>query len=208
MDIGYGRTRSWVAWILSIFLVTACATDAPVLNPVGATVGTEAAPDQLTVLVKPIVTTGVGNEERRRLGIDLSAYFSAFEVSVVNRTSKSVALESEQAVVLDSDRILYHALQEEEALDYYRYGEQDPERTIVLVPKARQILKKDADRLRDLRLRSVSIPAGHFMKGVLLFRKVPKDRCDPVTLKIEGLRITGEEANREFTFRFSCPPDS
>lgn len=187
-------------------VLSGCSTASPILNPVGPVKGTEHEPGRVTVLVRPVVTSGLNNPERKRFGMDVSAHFSAFEVTIVNRTDRKVSLDSSKAVLLDSQHLLYRPLSGEEALDYYRYGESDPNQTVVLVPKARKILRSEAERLQEIRLRSAeTIEPEQFVKGVLFFRKVPKERCEDVALKIEGVRIEGEEEARRFSFPFSCP---
>jgi hypothetical protein len=191
-------------------VLAACeTTSAPLLRPVSGRIGTETEADKLTVLVRPIDTAGFNNADRRRLGLDVSSYFTAFEVSVVNRTERSATFDPTGALLEDADGLAYRPLTEAEALDYYRFGEGDPSKTVVIVPKARKIAKKESDQLSALRLKSQDvIPSGHFVKGVLFFRKVPPNRCDPVRLKIQGVRIENEQENREFAFTFSCPTGS
>lgn len=202
-------TRLCAGVLLAVVLGGCETTAAPLLRPVSGRIGTEAQPDKLTVLVRPVDTAGFNNPDRRRLGLDVSSYFTAFEVSVINRTDRSVAFDSVAAVLEDADGAAYRPLDEQEALDYYRFGAVDPSTTIIIVPKARKIEKKESDQLSALRLNSQdAIPAGHFVKGLLFFRKVPPDRCDPVRLKLAGVRIENEQENREFRFTFSCPSGS
>lgn len=191
-------------------MLAACeTTPAPPLQPVSGRIGSASEPDKVTVLVRPVDTAGFNNADRRRLGLDVSSYFSAFEVTIVNRTERAVTFDSAGARLEDADGTAYRPLTEEEALDYYRFGEGDPNKTVVIVPKARKIVKKESERLSALRLRSQDgIPSGHFVKGVLFFRKVPPHRCDPVRLKIQGVRIENAQENHEFAFTFSCPAGS
>ena len=190
--------------ILFLFFISACGTRAPFLNPV--TPGTDASPGskQVVVEIKPVDTSGFQNEERKRLGIDLSAYFSAFEVTIRNQTPETVTLDSQDAQLLDDQQKAYAVLSAKESLDYYQSGGVSDEK-ITIVPKAVGVAKEEMDKILQLRLKNTEIPSEGSGYGVLLFRKVPTDKCHQVTLTLNGVHINGENQNREFKFVFSCP---
>jgi hypothetical protein len=185
-------------------IVLACGTRAPYLNPVTPAMDTSTGSKQVVVEIKPVDTSGFRNEERERLGIDLSAYFTAFEVTIKNQTSDSVTLDSQGAQLLDDEQNIYAVLSANESLDYYHSGGVSDEK-IVIVPKAVGVAKEEMEKILQLRLKNSEIPSGGSEYGILLFRKVPTDKCHQVTLTLNGVRITGESQNREFRFTFSCP---
>jgi len=158
---------------------------------------------QVAVEIKPVVTSGFRNPERERLGIDLSAYFTAFDVAIRNQTNRSVAVDGQDAVLLDDDRKPYAVLSMEESLDYYGSGGHEGEKAVV-VTKSLATAKEEMEKIRQLRLKSGEILPGGSLNGILLFHKIPSDKCRQVGMNLKGIRISGEENNREFRFTFSC----
>ena len=195
-----------VFWILLAASVpfSACGTRGPYLNPV--TPGTDSADrsNEVVVEIKPVDTSGFQNPERERLGIDLSAYYTAFEVTIRNGTTRAVDIDGRDAALVDDDQKTYTVLSAEESLDYYHSGGLSGEKTVV-IPKSLAIAKNEMEKIRDLRLKSGEITPGGTGNGILLFRKVPADKCHQVSLSLRGVRISGEDRNREFGFAFSCP---
>jgi len=185
-------------------IVLACGTRAPYLNPVTPAMDTSTGSKQVVVEIKPVDTSGFRNEERERLGIDLSAYFTAFEVTIKNQTTDTVTLDSQGAQLLDDEQKTYAVLSANESLDYYHSGGVSDEK-IVIVPKAVGVAKEEMEKILQLRLKNSEIPSGGSGYGILLFRKVPTDKCHQVTLTLNGVRITGESQSREFQFTFTCP---
>lgn len=196
--------RAWSVLILSLFIVSACGTRAPFLNPV--TPGTEPSTGskQVVVEIRPVDTSGFQNEERSRLGIDLSAYFTAFEVTIRNETQGTITLDGHGAQLLDDEPKTYAVLSAGESLDYYQSGGVSDEK-MVIVPKAIGVAKEEMGKILQLRLKNAEIPSGGSEHGILLFRKIPTDKCHQVSLTLTGVRINGENQNREFKFEFSCP---
>jgi hypothetical protein len=195
-----------VLWfLLAISLpVWACGTRAPYLNPVTPGSDSSNGSNEVVVEIKPVDTSGFRNPEQERLGIDLSAYYTAFEVTFRNGTSRVVNLDSRDAVLLDDDQKTYTVLSVGESLDYYQSGGMPGEKTVV-IPKSLAVGKDEMEKIRRLRLKSGEIPPGGTETGFLLFRKVPEDKCHQISLSLKGVRISGEDRNREFRFGFSCP---
>ena len=193
------------SWILALFflLPSACATRAPYLNPIASEADSSTALNQVIVEIKPVETTGIRNPERERLGIDLSAYYTAFEVIIRNQTSRTVTVDGQAAHVLDDDRTSYTVLSVEESLDYYRSRGSSDETALVL-PRPLSVIKEEMGKIRQVRLKSGEIPPGGSETGILLFRKMPPEKCRKISMSFKGVRISGENQNREFNFTFSC----
>lgn len=185
------------------FLASACGTRAPFLKPDSP--GTEpSAADQVVAEVKPVDTSGFQNEERKRLGIDLSAYFTAFEVTIRNRTPNTVTLEGRGAQLVDDEQRTYKVLTANQSLDYYQSGGISDDK-IVIVSKTIGVAKEEMEKILELRLRDMEIPSGGSGTGYLLFKKVPSDKCHRVSLTLTGIHIPDKNQNPNFTFGFSCP---
>ncbi|HTN43391.1 MAG TPA: hypothetical protein VMN77_06305 [Nitrospiria bacterium] len=203
MDVSLPVRAPFILMAISL-VVLACATRAPFLNPVTPGTDTSSGSKQVVVEIKPVDTSGYQNEERKRLGIDLSAYFTAFEVTIRNQTPDKVTLDGQGAQLSDDEQKSYTVLSAKESLDYYQSGGVSGEK-IVIVPKAVGIAKEEMDKILQLRLKNSDIPSGGSAYGILLFQKVPAGKCHQVSLTLNGVRIYGESNNRVFQFTFSCP---
>lgn len=193
-----------VFWIFVLFLLpSACGTRAPYLNPIAPETDSSAGSNQVIVEIKPVETTGIRNPERERLGIDLSAYFTAFEVTIRNQTSRTVTVDGQDAHILDDDRTSYTVLSVEESLDYYRSRGSSDETALVL-PRPLSVIKEEMGKIRQVRLKSGEVPPGASETGIFLFRKIPPEKCRKISMSFKGVRISGENQNREFNFAFSC----
>jgi hypothetical protein len=193
------------SWILftCVLLGSACGTRSPYLKP--ATSGAETSPEakQVIVEITPVDTSGFRNPDRERLGIDLSAYFTAFEVKIKNQTTQSVVVDGHGAQLFDDEQKSYPALSYQESLDYYRSGGL-PNEKMEVIPKSTSISKEEIEKIRELRLKGGEMPSGGTQTGVLFFRKVPPDKCHHVSLNMNGVRIFGEDQSLQFWFTFSC----
>jgi len=191
-------------WVLVLVLFQySCASRAPYLNPTAPETDASPGSNQVVVEIKPVDTSGIRNPERERLDIDLSAYFTAFEVTVRNQTTHAVSVDGQDALLSDDDRKTYAVLSAEESMEYYRSKGASGELTFPILKSLAQA-REEMDKIRGLRLKNVEIPSGGSENGMLLFRKVPPDKCHQVSLSLKGIRITGEDQNREFRFTFSC----
>ncbi len=191
-------------WVLLLLLLqSSCASRAPYLNPTAS--GTDSSPgsNQVIVEIKPVEPSGFRNTERERLGIDLSAYLTAVEVTIRNQTSQPVSVDVQDALLLDDDRKPYRVLSAEESLDYYRSKGTSNGVTFPIL-KSLALAREEMEKIRELRLKNGRIATSGFQNGMLLFPKIPQDKCRQVSLSLKGVRIAGEEQNREFQFTFSC----
>jgi hypothetical protein len=192
------------SWVLACaLLLSACGARSPYLKP--ATSGAESSPEakQVVVEITPVDTSGFRNSERERLGIDLSAYFTAFEVKIRNQTTQSVVVDGQGAQLFDDDQKSYPALSYQESLDYYRSGGLSDEK-MEIIPKSSSVSKEEIEKIRELRLKGGEMASGGTQSGVLFFRKVPPDKCHHVSLNMNGVRIFGEDQSLQFWFTFSC----
>src|SRR5581483_2422985 len=81
-------------------LIAGCASVSPPLAPISnAPISSDA--ETIQVVVKPIVTKGIGSEDEKKWGVDLSAYFTSFEVRVINKTKKQIFFNPLQSYLID-----------------------------------------------------------------------------------------------------------
>ena len=184
-----------------LFLLAGCTASAPLLRP---TVKGTTAPENevIQVIVKPITTQGFGSEDEKRWGVDLSAYFTAFYVTLVNRTKEAIAFDPRNAVLLDDSGEKRVALNRTESIRYYREGD-DPSR-VVLIPKSKARINEEVAKIDAARLTGGRIGPGGEKSGLILFRKVRRNQCRSVLLALEAVTVIRTGEKKRFTFPFSC----
>ena len=185
-------------------LVSGCTASSPYLIPEDV-VGSESR-SAIQVMVTPVVTSGIGSEQRARYGVDLSAYFTAFEVRVVNR-SKSRLTFDPRAFTMSLTGAVWHPFDEEESLAYYRRGTLQDGKSIVLVEKPYATIRKEMDRIVSLRLKPGSVEPEQSAQGLIYFKKVSPEACGKITLDIRGVTVVSTGEGKNFRFSFSCPKE-
>ena len=194
-----------IGFSLALSLILgACGIRAPHLNPLVTSTEPVSAENTVTVEIRPVDTSGFGNTDRKRLGIDLSAYFTAVEVKIGNRTSLTVKVDSRKASLTDHSGLSYPALSIEESLNVFELNDFRRGRNVQF-PQSDEKALQMAERIRDLHLKSGEIPDGGSLEGVVFFRKISEDQCDSVSLVLDGIWISGEDSERKFQFSLSCP---
>jgi hypothetical protein len=112
--------------------VLACSPRPPVFNPLSVT-ATPGLRD-VVVQVRPI-DTRLGSEDRRQYGVDIGAYFSAFLVSVENRTMHDLAVDLKSSTLGEPSGSVSEVLSDDDLVRTYRRGGMD-EKAVELVAKA------------------------------------------------------------------------
>lgn len=198
--------RRLVSFLASIlFFVIGCTTAAPYLEPVREEKIPEGK-EYITVYVRPVYTKGFFSEDKKRYGIDLSSYFTAFDIKIVNKTEKTIKFDTGKVELIDSGKIVHNPLSENEGVEYYKSGGSDPGGAIVLLPKARKLVEEDTEKIRKISMaKETIIKKGEEKGGILLFKKLKEESCKGIILKVTGITIEELKEGREFEFRFICP---
>lgn len=153
----------------------------------------------LVVQVRPL-DTSLGSEDRRRYGVDLSAYFSSFLVTIENRTSHPLAVDLASSTLQEASAQPREVLTDDELVRTYRYGrEGSGSGGIELVPKAPAMIKLELERIRAVRSGAVTVTPGEQIEQVLIFRPVAAG-CGESLLTIRGVEVIDEPRGLEFRF--------
>lgn len=174
--------------------VSGCAPQSSHLRPLTEPAGLDPSKRQVRVDILPIDTFGFGNKQKKRMGMDLSRFFTAFEVEVLNRTDRPIEVDPFASVLEVAAGRTRSPLSAEEAIAYYR----ETPRTVAAQEREEPIIKK-------LIMAGRMIQPGEAAGGVLYFKKIPPGECRKVKLSLDGVRISGEERGRSFRFEFLCP---
>ena len=151
----------------------------------------------LVVQVRPL-DTSLGSEDRRRYGVDLSAYFSSFLVTIENRTSHPLAVDLASSTLQEASAQPREVLTDEELVRTYRYG-REGSGGIEVVPKAPAVIKLELERIRAVRSGAVTVAPGDQIEQVLIFRPVAAG-CGESLLTIRGVEVIDEPRGLEFRF--------
>lgn len=192
---GQARYRVLAAAGLLAAAVAACTPRPPVLAPLPVT----AAPgsSDVVVQIRPI-DTRLGSDDRRHYGVDMGAYFSAFLVSVDNRTSHDVAVDLTPST-LGEPGSGTAVLSDDELVRTYRRGGMN-ESAVELIAKAPAVVKRELEQIRASRMPATQLAPGGRVEGVVFFRPPTTDGCAPSVLTIRGVEILDELQVLEFEF--------
>ena len=186
---------------LLVFLIVGCAQSSSLLMP-SAEGERSSASDVIEVVVKPVTTHGIGSDDEKRWGLDISAYFSAFEVDLANRTKEDISFFPLQTSLSGLWKIKKMALGEDDSIHYYKGG--DAPVFNVLIPKSKRRIKKEVEQIKKARLLGGTLKPGEEKTGLILFKKVYQDRCKRVVLAFEGITVVRTGEKKTFSFEFSC----
>ena len=192
-------------FIAIFFFALSCTTSSPFLEPAKEGKVPEGK-EYITVYARPVYTSGWFSEDNKKLGIDLSSYFTAFDVKIVNKTERTISLDKSKVELIDSTKAAYSALSETDGIEYYKSGGLDPNNTMVVLSKSRKLAQEDMEKIRKIIFPdNVNIDKGGERDGIILFKKLKEESCKGITLKIAGITVEGSERGKEFEFKFVCP---
>ncbi|MBI1820046.1 MAG: hypothetical protein HY202_00250 [Nitrospirae bacterium] len=185
----------------------ACSSSAPFLVPQesGNKEGANAGNGEVKVQIKPIYTSGLESADRDHYQFDFSNYFTAIEVHFRNGTQDPVRWDLYQSVLKDSESKEFRPLNEEEAVHYYRFGDQD-EKGIILLEKSYEQQKEEIGKIKEFILKAGIISPNQEVTGLILFKRVSFSHCDKILLVVGGVQI-GNRQETSLKFPLSCPED-
>ncbi len=195
----WGSRRKAAALVIW-FWIAGCG-GVPPLEPVVSN-PPEAVSEAVHASVTPIVTGGFRSPDRSRYGIDLSAYYTAFDVMIRNTTGKKATLDLGGSTLRGENRE-YRLLVGEERIAYYRSAGL-PGRPLVLVPKPVELARAEIDRIQSLKMPEGDLTPGEERRGVLLFEKIPQEECGQVRLALQDIRLEGDPDPKRIEFTFTC----
>lgn len=187
-------------FIFLLFLLGACAPLSPVLSPLDPPPAAE-GPEIIQVIVKPVVTSGIKSEDEQKWGVDLSAYYTAFEVQIINKTNEEVIFEPTQARLVNGSGQVIQALDEKGTIRYYMNGGGDT--VVTLLPKSKAIIEAETKRILQARLKNATIAPGGQKEGLIFFKKVSPEHCKEIALELD-VDVSESGERKEFSFPFSC----
>jgi hypothetical protein len=158
--------------------------------------------ESIQVIVKPITTQGIGSEDEKRLGIDLSKYFTAFEVVLANETKETLSFSLSKTYLRIEAEEEHRPLNETESIQYYKEGD-DPTR-IIFFPKSKKKMAREIEKIKAARLKDGELAPGDRKEGLILFKKIGQDHCRDVVLTLEEITVIKTGEKKRFSFPFSC----
>lgn len=187
-------------FIIFLFLLAGCAPLSPSLSPVEKPL-TSGESETIQVIVKPVITSGIQSEDEQKWGVDLSAYFTSFEVRIINRTNEEITFEPARSRLINEVGQIIPELDEKGTIQYYMNGGGDT--VMTLVPKSRAIVDEETRRILLARIREGIIMPGGQKEGLLFFKKVSPKHCQEVVLELD-VAVSGNGERKGFSFPFSC----
>jgi hypothetical protein len=182
-----------------------CAHPTPILYPSPApkTVSIQTT-RALTILLTPVETSGFTSPARERYGLDVSAYFTAFDLELINHSDQTVNFDSQQIYLIDAQGKRRPSLSEEEGIEYYRFGDPGPDGAVVLLSKPLTLMREEIQQIRQLHIRSATILPGENHRGVVLFKKISGEECHNLHVRIQGITFTETGMSKDVDLAFTC----
>jgi hypothetical protein len=149
-------------------------------------------------------TSGIASAAKSQYGLDVSAYFTAFELQLLNESNQPVDFDSQEIYLVHADGKRERALTVDESIDYYRYGDLGPDGAIVLLSKPLNMMCEDIEQIRRLHIKSAGLLPGESHRGVVLFKKVPPDRCQSIKVLLQGITFTESSSPKDVDVAFNC----
>lgn len=194
----------WIVTSITVIL-TGCANPTPILYPSPSPeTSTQQASTALTVLLTPVDTSGFASPAKAQYGFDVSAYFTAFELQLVNQSNQPVRFESQEISLIDAHGKRHQALTDEESVDYYRYGDLGPDGAVVLLSKPLTMMRAEIEQIRRLHIRSATLLPGETHRGMVLFKKIRRDQCHNIHVRIQGITFTEVARSKDVDIAFTC----
>jgi hypothetical protein len=194
----------WIVLGISLVL-TGCANPTPILypSPSSETVSPQTS-HALTILLTPVDTSSFVSPARAQYGLDVSAYFTAFELQLINHSDHAVNFDSQQIYLIDAHGKSHPSLSEEEGIEYYRYGDAGPGGAVVLLSKPITLMRAEIQQIRRLHIRSATLLPGETHRGVVLFKKISGDQCRNIHVRIQGITFAETDSSRDVNIAFTC----
>ncbi|HXN06730.1 MAG TPA: hypothetical protein VN944_06680, partial [Nitrospiria bacterium] len=85
--------------------------------------------------------------------------------------------------------------------NYYRKGGIETG-SIVLLERSYELQKEEIDIIKKNMMKPGQILSGQELQGLLIFKKLPVEKCEKLILNISGLKLNQEE--RSLTFPLAC----
>ena len=185
-----------------------CGTISPSLYPIPKIIEDSKGElkGEITFFVKPVITTGFSQEERREYKVDLSAHFTSFDVTVLNGTNSSVEIKPELFSIMGDEGFVSPSLSIQESLDYFRTGDEQSREAVHLISKPYHLIKEEMEALKKLYLQNKILEPGTELRGLVFFKKISPDKCKHIKLMVQDLKIKQTGETKKIEFHFSCQP--